>query len=468
MINAFKQIRLSNGVLISGLDGRVAVGNSGSLVFTSELNALTDDVQDLRNDFENFQSGANIAIADLQSGVSENSFLIENLYLESDTLGSGINQLFSDLGDLGSGIEEVETRLTDAVFSVSNSLDVVSGNLDVTNISVSGLIESNNALISGLSDVSDIVSVNSIDIDFLKTGLSGVVDVLVSHDERLSGIDYSITSLFNTGLALDSRITSEVSGINNTISSVSGALAFDIAAINTRVDNVLSNVDEVALNSLSEVVAAFQNADQSLSGAISSLATGAGSALFDEIARATGAEGALDVRVTDIENNYFDKRVGGSIAGDLDIVGNITASGSFEVNGGAGSTTFFVGDGVVGVNTETPSEAFEVVGNGKFSGTVEVAAPTLSGHASTKGYVDSLFAKQQSFSVEIPVGIEEMTVSFPGGVFSSVPVIQVSLESDGVVYFHAMKNKTVSGFDISFSDQIQESGNYLNIFASNQ
>jgi len=126
----------------------------------------------------------------------------------------------------------------------------------------------------------------------------------------------------------------------------------------------------------------------------------------------------------------------------------------------------FVGDGVVGINTEAPTEALEVVGNGKFSGTVEIASPTVSNHASTKGYVDNLFAKQQAFSVSIPVGTERMTVSFPNA-FSSIPVINASLESD-VVYFHVIKNKTVGGFDITFSDEIQEAGVVLNVFASNQ
>jgi cytoskeletal protein CcmA (bactofilin family) len=188
--------------------------------------------------------------------------------------------------------------------------------------------------------------------------------------------------------------------------------------------------------------------------------------LAAEVSRATTAEGALDTRVSDIESNYLDKRVGGTISGDVTVEGTISATGGLEISGGGASTSLFVGDGVVGVNTETPSEALEVVGNGKFSGTVEVAAPTVSSHASTKGYVDNLFSKQQAFSVSIPVGTEQMTVSFPSE-FSSVPVINASLEGE-VVYFHVIKNKTVNGFDIALSDEVQEAGVVLNVFASNQ
>ena len=258
-----------------------------------------------------------------------------------------------------------------------------------------------------------------------------------------------------------------------------------MAAANTRIDNVLSNIDPAALDSLTEVVSAFQSADSSLTDAIAALGTGATSALADEIARATAAEAtltsdlaaevsrataaesALDIRVSDIESNYLDKRTGGTINGNVDITGTITASGGLEISAsGSSSTSLFVGDGVVGVNTETPTEALEVVGNGKFSGTVEIAAPTASGHASTKGYVDGLFAKQQAFSVNIPVGTEQMSVSF-GSAFSSVPVINASLEGE-VIYFHVIKNKTVNGFDIIFSDEVQEAGVILNVFASNQ
>jgi len=114
--------------------------------------------------------------------------------------------------------------------------------------------------------------------------------------------------------------------------------------------------------------------------------------LAAEVSRATAAEGALDVRVSDIEDNYLDKRVGGTITGDVTVEGTISASGGLEISGGGVSTSLFVGDGVVGINTEAPTEALEVVGNGKFSGTVEVAEPTIASHAATKNYVDYMIS----------------------------------------------------------------------------
>lgn len=52
-------------------------------------------------------------------------------------------------------------------------------------------------------------------------------------------------------------------------------LASVSASISNRVDSVLSNVDPATLDSFTEVVAAFQSADSSLNGAITSLANSA-------------------------------------------------------------------------------------------------------------------------------------------------------------------------------------------------
>ena len=62
------------------------------------------------------------------------------------------------------------------------------------------------------------------------------------------------------------------------------------AALGIRISNVLSNTDAVALNSLSELVTAFQTADSNLTTSISSLTTNAASALTTEVANRTAAD----------------------------------------------------------------------------------------------------------------------------------------------------------------------------------
>ena len=209
-------------------------------------------------------------------------------------------------------------------------------------------------------------------------------------------------------LAAEAGLADDIVDEETRALAAEGALAADITSLNTRVDNVLSNVDATALNSLAEIVSAFQAADGDINNAISNLAgaatTGLASvsatlnqsildevtraqaaegALDDrvdvvvddltaEVTRATAAEGALDTRVDDIEANYLDKRVGGTVDA------NLAVTGTLEV--GSGTTTLFVEAGKVGVNTETPSEALDVVGNIKASGNfIGSGTSTISG-----------------------------------------------------------------------------------------
>ena len=69
-----------------------------------------------------------------------------------------------------------------------------------------------------------------------------------------------------------------------------------IAAVNDltdMIDFVKENVDPAAIDSLTEIIDAFQTADSDLNGAITALAASASSALTAEVTRATAAETAL-------------------------------------------------------------------------------------------------------------------------------------------------------------------------------
>jgi hypothetical protein len=63
--------------------------------------------------------------------------------------------------------------------------------------------------------------------------------------------------------------------------------------LGVRIDNILSNTDAAALDSLTEIVAAFQGADSTINGAITSLSNTAAANLAAEVARAEGAEADL-------------------------------------------------------------------------------------------------------------------------------------------------------------------------------
>jgi hypothetical protein len=65
------------------------------------------------------------------------------------------------------------------------------------------------------------------------------------------------------------------------------------ASLQSQITNVLSNVDGAALDSLTEIVSAFQAADSTLNGAITSLASSASSAISTEQAARIAADSAL-------------------------------------------------------------------------------------------------------------------------------------------------------------------------------
>ena len=65
------------------------------------------------------------------------------------------------------------------------------------------------------------------------------------------------------------------------------------AALGSRIDSALANIDPVAIDSISEVLAAFQTADGDILASISALSTTAASNLAAEVTRATAAEAGL-------------------------------------------------------------------------------------------------------------------------------------------------------------------------------
>ena len=172
MINAFKQIRLSNGVLISGDGGRVSVANSGGLAFYSEVETL-------------------------QSGLAEATDNITGLFDTTQALQSGIDSAFDSISGINERIDIFESGVTEGFIDISDAIDVLSGSLVSTNLNVSGLSDNINILTSGLSDVNDTLYIHSGDIDLLKTGLNGALEVLVGHHDRLSGIDEAIFDLYS-------------------------------------------------------------------------------------------------------------------------------------------------------------------------------------------------------------------------------------------------------------------------------
>lgn len=104
--------------------------------------------------------------------------------------------------------------------------------------------------------------------------------------------------------SLQTQITALSGGTSGSISTVQAALTQEIAdreaadaVLQTQIDNVLSNVDGAALDSLSEIVTAFQAADSSLNGAITALSTGLSADIVGEADARFFADSALQTAI---------------------------------------------------------------------------------------------------------------------------------------------------------------------------
>ena len=97
----------------------------------------------------------------------------------------------------------------------------------------------------------------------------------------------------NRGTAVSGAITTASGDATSKVAAEAIIARAAEAALGVRVDNILTNTDGTALNSLSELVTAFQAADGTLNGAISALGTSASSALGTEASTARAAEATL-------------------------------------------------------------------------------------------------------------------------------------------------------------------------------
>jgi len=74
----------------------------------------------------------------------------------------------------------------------------------------------------------------------------------------------------------------------------------------------------------------------------------------------------------------------------------------------------------------------------------------------------------KKFSLSLQTGISKLDVNFPIQ-FNIIPSIFCNIDGgDDIIYQTLIKNKTVSGCSIFFSDTIQEQNCSLNIFVSNK
>jgi len=341
---------------------------SGTL--NDSITALRSEVQTVSSELlstveANLNTVLGTDLSALQVNLNSISELASSLSGDAE-FAVNVNNRLNAISDALSGSGGTDSRL-DVLETGFNTLTSESG------VSKLGTIASQNSdavnITGGTISVSALTVTESASLkDVTATGTLNVSGAVTLGSSLAVDGQADVTGALNVDGAVDMDSTLDVQGAATFQSSLSVAGQADIVGA--------LNVDgAVDMDSTLDVqgAATFQ----------SSLSV-AGQA---DIVGALNVDGAVDIDSTLDVQGAATLQSSLSVAGTANFDSNVTVAGNFEV--GTGTSTLFVGSSAVGVNTETPSEAFEVVGNGKFSGTVEVATPTLSGHAATKDYVDN-------------------------------------------------------------------------------
>jgi len=173
----------------------------------------------------------------------------------------------------------------------------------------------------------------------------------------------------------------------------------------------------------------------------------------------------------DTSNFYTNDNLSGFITGianlvyttgDQDISGRKSFPQGLDAGLQTDVTTLYVGSGVVGINTENPQGALDVSGSVLFN-----QRPTVNGSGVL--LIDELQEQlnEKKMSLLLYSGMTYTGIAFTGKEFLSIPIVYCNIDGDNVIYQTLVKNKTISGCDIYFSDTIQEDNYYLNIHAFN-
>lgn len=255
---------------IDSLEGRMmsAESNISNEVSraTSEENLIKSRVTTAEGDIDSLESRMMTAESNISNEVSRAEGE-ENLLKGRMTTAEG-------------DIDSLESRMMSAESNISNEVSRAEGE--------ENLLKGRMTTAEG-------------DIDSLESRMMSAESNISNEVSRAEGEENLLKGRMTTAEgdidSLESRMMSAESGLST---ETTDRIAGD-ANLQSQIDNVLSNIDPVALDSLTEVVAAFQSADSDLTAAITALGTSAQSALAQEILDRQSDVDAEETRAMGVE-----------------------------------------------------------------------------------------------------------------------------------------------------------------------
>lgn len=247
----------------------------GDSSLQSQIDALnnntTIDVEDLQS-----QITAEVNRATAAEGVNAAAVITEKNRAEGveSSLQNQINTNITDISTERGRITAEVTRAKAAEGALSTRLDAVEDSFSSVDSDLQAQILAETVRASGVEAG-------------LRTDVDSLQDQVTANDSDILALQNNTTTDVTD---LQNQITAEV----NRATAAEGVLTTDLNTLSGRVDFIVSNEDGAALDSLTEIVEAFQNADSDLNGVIG-----------DNSGRLTAVENratTLESRATDLES----------------------------------------------------------------------------------------------------------------------------------------------------------------------
>ena len=168
-----------------------------------------------------------------------------------------------------------------------------------------GVLDLGDLQVTDLSMGDNVITLDQDPASDSQAARKGYVDAEVSAEAtaRAAAVSAEASARAAAVTAEESARQSADTTLQSNIDAEASARASADTALGARIDDILTNSDPAALDSLSEIVAAFQAEDSNLDNAITTLAANQTSALNTESARAQAAEAAIQA---DVDQNEAD------------------------------------------------------------------------------------------------------------------------------------------------------------------
>ena len=316
-----------------------------------------------------------------------------------------------------------------------------------------------------------------------QTGAAGLVNAIVA----LSGWAASAANLASTGQQSWTAAQNNAVNLSGNAAATGATLLSTIAQTGSNLYVVLTGMSGQANTNFATVINLASTGSAlfidltGLSGAHNTLITASGAVLYNDIIGLSGnliASGALLSAV---------KVTGSSIINVANLTGIggtqvILSGGYIAISGGGGGSSA----GVSSLNGLT--SAVTIVGTGLITASVQGQNVIISGDTSISGaltatgvaienqinalsgYFTGLIPSFGSFSFlsTVPFGIDTYFVPFQNYLFTTVPIVNVTIESvtGNSNYGVSISGRTVSGFYANFTEQIGESNLLLDVFVN--